>query len=148
MIAEYWADGPNSELPPGHWTMFASYVVTRDGLTFDSTVVKLFFAVTSAIADAAIATWEAAFLRLRATDHRHPPSVQGARPSGRGRPGKGVVEMDGAAWRPFQVPTFRHHHSPEYTGAQCQHGSGRSAATIHGKRPVRWFLRAAGATEG
>src|SRR5262249_21312211 len=26
MIAEYWADGPHSELPPGHWTLFAEFV--------------------------------------------------------------------------------------------------------------------------
>ena len=26
MIAEYWADGPRSELPPGHWNLFAQFV--------------------------------------------------------------------------------------------------------------------------
>ena len=30
MIAEYWADGPGSELPPGHWNLFAQFVSRRD----------------------------------------------------------------------------------------------------------------------
>ena len=28
-IAEYWADGPSSELPPGHWCLFAHFVSVR-----------------------------------------------------------------------------------------------------------------------
>src|SRR5205823_13616236 len=30
MIAEYWADGPHSELPPGHWNLFPQFVSRRD----------------------------------------------------------------------------------------------------------------------
>src|SRR6266540_3869188 len=30
MIAEYWSDGPHSELPPGHWNLFAQFVSRRD----------------------------------------------------------------------------------------------------------------------
>jgi hypothetical protein len=30
MIAEYFADGPHSELPPGHWDLFAQFVSARD----------------------------------------------------------------------------------------------------------------------
>ena len=30
LIAEYWADGPHSELPPGHWNLFAQFVARRD----------------------------------------------------------------------------------------------------------------------
>src|SRR6266700_4759123 len=44
MIAEYWADGPHSELPPGHWTLFAEFVSRRDQHTFDQDV-QLFFEV-------------------------------------------------------------------------------------------------------
>ena len=29
MIAEYFADGPHSELPPGHWDLFAQFVSAR-----------------------------------------------------------------------------------------------------------------------
>src|SRR5262249_57424830 len=57
-IAEYWADGPHSELPRGHWTLFAEYVSARDHHTFDQDV-PLFFMVGTAVMDAGIATWEA-----------------------------------------------------------------------------------------
>jgi hypothetical protein len=30
MIAEYWANGPHSELPPGHWALFGEFVSRRD----------------------------------------------------------------------------------------------------------------------
>src|SRR5207302_9325813 len=62
MIAEYWADGPHSELPPGHWNIFAQFVARRDhhgdrahGLERD---VKLFFALTNAISDAGCCAWD------------------------------------------------------------------------------------------
>ncbi|OYV02485.1 MAG: hypothetical protein CFE45_00165 [Burkholderiales bacterium PBB5] len=57
VIAEYWADGSSSELPPGHWELFAAFVSQRDHHTLDADV-KMFFALANAIHDAAIATWE------------------------------------------------------------------------------------------
>jgi hypothetical protein len=56
MIAEYWADGPNSELPPGHWALFAQTVSRRDRHTLDQDV-KMFFAMTNAVFDAGISAW-------------------------------------------------------------------------------------------
>jgi hypothetical protein len=56
-IAEYWADGPNSELPPGHWNLFAQVISERDKHDNDKDV-RLFFALTNAVFDAGIATWE------------------------------------------------------------------------------------------
>lgn len=56
VIAEYWADGPTSELPPGHWTLFAQAVSDRDGHGIDEDA-KMFFVVTNATLDASIATW-------------------------------------------------------------------------------------------
>ena len=58
MIAEYWADGPRTELPPGHFTLFAEFVSARDGHGLDEDVV-MFFALGNAMLDAGIATWEA-----------------------------------------------------------------------------------------
>src|SRR5438132_1099654 len=62
MIAEYWADGPRSELPPGHWNLFGQLVARRDhdgvhkpGVERD---VKLFFALTNAVADAGCCAWD------------------------------------------------------------------------------------------
>jgi hypothetical protein len=57
MISEYFADGPSSEFPPGHWCLFAQFVSHRDHYKLDQDV-KLFFAVANAEMDAGIACWE------------------------------------------------------------------------------------------
>jgi hypothetical protein len=68
-LAEFWADGPQSETPPGHWNLIANAasddpaLVRRIGgvgpevsrLEWD---VKLYFALNGALHDAAIAAWE------------------------------------------------------------------------------------------
>jgi hypothetical protein len=67
-LAEFWADGPESETPPGHWNTIANQisdapVVTRriggrgrelDRLEWD---VKLYLALNGAVHDAAVAAW-------------------------------------------------------------------------------------------
>ena len=53
VIAEYWADGPSSELPPGHWALFAEFVSTRDQHTLDQDA-KMFFAMTNAVLAASV----------------------------------------------------------------------------------------------
>jgi hypothetical protein len=69
VLAEFWADGPNSETPPGHWNVIANYVADDpaferrlfgkgpvvDALTWD---VHVYFALNGALHDAAIAAWE------------------------------------------------------------------------------------------
>jgi len=115
VIAEYWADGPNSELPPGHWTEFAAYVAERDGLNLSATV-KLYFALASAILDASIATWEC----KRFYDYPRPVTTirhlfRGKRIRAWCGPGKGTGEIDGAMWRPFQANSFPTPPFPEYT---------------------------------
>ena len=57
-IAGYWADGPRTETPPGHWFLFAAFVSRRDAHTLEQDV-KLFFALGNALMDASIAVWEA-----------------------------------------------------------------------------------------
>jgi hypothetical protein len=56
--AEYWADGPQTEQPPGHWMLFAGGVSRKNGYSLDQNV-KLHFAVTNAMFDAGIAAWNA-----------------------------------------------------------------------------------------
>jgi hypothetical protein len=67
-IVEFWADGPSSETPPGHWNVLANTVSddlapnlriggkgpALDRLQWD---VKLYFALNGAVHDAAIAAW-------------------------------------------------------------------------------------------
>ncbi|CAN5227866.1 hypothetical protein BH09ACT13_BH09ACT13_00890 [soil metagenome] len=67
-LAEFWADGPSSETPPGHWNAVANEVSDAAGLVraiggegeavdpleWD---VKLYFALNGAVHDAAVAAW-------------------------------------------------------------------------------------------
>jgi hypothetical protein len=66
VLAEFWADGPNSETPPGHWNVIANQVSdspleagrigpgAADRLRWD---VELYFALNGALHDAAIEAW-------------------------------------------------------------------------------------------
>ena len=68
VIAEFWADGPDSETPPGHWNTLANYVTDHpaterrlqgtgpilDPLEWD---VKLYLALNGATHDAAVCAW-------------------------------------------------------------------------------------------
>jgi hypothetical protein len=114
MIAEYWADGPNSELPPGHWNLFAQFVSARDHHSLDEDV-KLFFALTNAIFDAGIVAWDA----KRAFDSVRPATAipfvfQGQEIRSWGGPGKGTVAMGGRYWAPYQPSQFPTPSFPEF----------------------------------
>jgi hypothetical protein len=114
MIAEYFADGPHSELPPGHWDLFAQFVSARDHHGLDEDV-RLFFALTNAIFDAGIVAWDA----KRAFDSVRPATavpylLQGQQIQAWGGPGKGIVWMDGRLWIPYQLSTFPTPPFPEY----------------------------------
>lgn len=130
VIAEYWADGPKSELPPGHWELFAIFVSQRDNHSLD-TDAKMFFALANAIHDAAIATWEA----KRYYDYVRP--VTAIRHLFRGKllegwDGNTLTSLPGEAWRPYQVSTFPTPPFPEFT-------SGHSAFSMAGSEVLRSF---------
>ena len=57
MIAEYWADGPGTPGPPGHWNVIAQYVSKRDSHDLDRDV-KLFFVLNNALMDCSITAWD------------------------------------------------------------------------------------------
>ncbi|PIB36597.1 hypothetical protein BFP72_14900 [Reichenbachiella sp. 5M10] len=70
VLAEFWADGPDSETPPGHWHVLLNYVTDHDkferlyqgqGTTMDALEwnIKSYFALSGALHDAAIAAWGA-----------------------------------------------------------------------------------------
>ena len=67
VLAEFWADGPESETPPGHWNVVANYVTDEiaekrlggsgpvlDDLEWD---VKLYLALNGGLHDAAVCAW-------------------------------------------------------------------------------------------
>jgi hypothetical protein len=55
-IAEYWADGPGTYTPPGHWCEIAQHVLKNEKR--NTPCIKLFFALSNALLDASIASWE------------------------------------------------------------------------------------------
>jgi hypothetical protein len=106
VIAEYWADGPSSELPPGHWCLFAEVVSTRDHHTLDQDI-KMFFAMTNAVFDAGISAWH--FKRFY--DYVRPVTAvhflfAGQQVRAWEGPGLGTRLIDGADWKPYQPLTF------------------------------------------
>jgi hypothetical protein len=114
MVAEYWADGPHSELPPGHWNLFAQYVSARDRHSLEQDV-KLFFALSNAVFDAGIVAWDA----KRAFDSARPATVipflfQGQMVDSWGGPGRGTITMDGRYWTPYQASQFPTPPFPEF----------------------------------
>ena len=115
MIAEYWVDGPNSELPPGHWNYFAQFVSRRDSHGIDADV-KMFFALNNALHDAAIAAWD----NKRAYDSVRPITAIRFLFDGRpvrawGGPYRGTQVIDGGDWLPYQPESVVTPAFPEYT---------------------------------
>jgi hypothetical protein len=123
-ITEFWADGPESETPPGHWNTIANAVsdelAPKGRLEWD---VKLYFALNGALHDAAVAAWGAKghydtsrpISLIRYLGGRGElPLVPGLveRRSGRTMirawrgPGAGIGWIRAVHWLPYQRPTF------------------------------------------
>ena len=128
VIAEYWADGPKSWLPPGHWCEIAGQVSERRFHGTDADV-KLFFAVANAILDASISCWESK------THYDYCRPITAIRwlfgntmVDGWGGPGRGTVRLRGDQWRPFQRDTFPTPPFSEYTSGHSTFSM--AAATV------------------
>jgi Domain of unknown function (DUF6851)/VCPO second helical-bundle domain len=137
VIAEYWADGPHSELPPGHWDLHAQFVSRRDrhganehGTDLD---VKLFFALTNAIHDAAICCWDnkrtyasvRPITAIRVLFLGQPVRAWAG-------PYRGTRTIDGGSWLPYQPATFPTPPFPEFS-------SGHSTFSAAGAEILRLF---------
>ena len=134
MIAEYWADGPKSELPPGHWTLFASFVSRRDHHSLDEDA-RMFFAMTNAILDASISSWDA----KRAFDSVRPITAVQTLFKGKmvkcwAGPGLGAQMIPGENWRPYQPTTVVTPPFPEYF-------SGHSVFSAAGAEVLKLFTK-------
>lgn len=133
-IVEYWADGPASETPPGHWNLLAQFVSPRDGHDLDHDV-KLFFALNGALLDVSIATWDAKrfwdsvrpITAVRYLYNNQPIRAWGG-------PGLGTQTMLGQDWRPYQPCTFMTPPFPEHT-------SGHSAFSMAAAEILARFTR-------
>jgi vanadium-dependent haloperoxidase-like protein len=103
--AEYWADGPGSVTPPGHWNVFANYVSRRDANTLDEDA-RLYFALNNALLDASITAWDG----KRNWDSVRPITavrwlMRGKTIQAWGGPYKGPSYIKGEDWIPYQPPT-------------------------------------------
>ena len=114
VIVEYWADGPGTVQPPGHWNLFAQFVSQRDNLDLDAQV-KLFFVLTNAVFDAGIASWET----KRFYNSERPITAirflfAGKQVRAWGGPYQGAQVIEGQNWRPYQIATIVTPAFPEY----------------------------------
>lgn len=122
--AEYWADGPNTETPPGHWALLAQAVAARDRHTLSDDIV-MYFALGNAMLDASIAIWEA----KTTYDYVRPISAirflnQGRTVAAWGGPNQGTRLIQGETFLPYiATPAFA-----EYTSGHS--GFSAAAATV------------------
>jgi hypothetical protein len=120
--AEYWADGPKTEFPPGHMAVFAQAVSRKKNHSLD-TDAKMFFALGNALMDASIAAWAFKYKydyvrpitairdRYKSTRIPTPPLVNSWR-------GPGITpnfeDVPGEQWMPYQALNVVTPPFPEY----------------------------------
>jgi hypothetical protein len=114
VTAEYWADGPKSEFPPGHWAIFAQVTSRRLNNSLD-TDAKMFFALGSALMDASIASWYQKYK----WDFVRP--ITAIREQYKGQminswkgPNQGYGDVPAEQWIPYQAPNVVTPPFPEY----------------------------------
>jgi hypothetical protein len=132
VIAEYWADGPTTSFPPGHWHEIAQWVSRRDGNTLDEDI-KMFFLVANATMDASIAVWNA----KSHYDYARPITAirwlkAGKKINAWRGPGLGSGVIDGDLWVPYQPTNF-------YTPPFAEYTSGHSAFSMSSATVLRLF---------
>jgi len=125
LIVEYWADGPASELPPGHWGLFAQFVSQRDDHSIDEDV-KMFFAMHNASFDAGIFAWHL----KRKYDGVRPITAIRYLKDGKtvlawGGPGEPTERIDGGHWMPYNPGSNL---TPAFPGYPSGHSTFSSAS--------------------
>jgi hypothetical protein len=132
VIAEYWADGPHSELPPGHGAIFAAAVCRMRSQGLDSDV-KMLFLQANAVLDAGIAAWyykrQYDFVRPVTLVHE---LMKDETIKAWGGPYRGTVEMPGYKWQPYQPTNVVTPPFPEYV-------SGHSTFSAASREVLRSF---------
>lgn len=127
LIAEYWANGPRSELPPGHWCLFAQFVSRRDHHRVDQDA-KMFFAMTNAIFDASIAAWtpKNTFDSVRPVTAI--PYLFTGQQIRAWVPFSGTQTIDGSQWLSYQKRSFPTPPFPEYISGHSTFSAAAAAA--------------------
>jgi hypothetical protein len=133
--AEYWADGPQTEFPPGHMAVFAQALSRMRHNTLDQDV-KLFFALGNAMLDASISAWACKY--DSANDFARPITAIRERYKNQQvtswlGPGKGFGHVLGQNWQPYQAPNVVTPPFPEYV-------SGHSTFSAAGRTVLLAFF--------
>lgn len=128
LIVEYWADGPNSELPPGHWGLFAQFVSQRDIHTIDQDA-RMFFAMHNAAFDAGIVGWH---LKRKYDGVRPITAIRsleaGTMVTAWGGPGRPVEPVPVEKWMPYNPGSNL---TPSFPGFVSGHSIfSRASATV------------------
>ncbi len=132
LIVEYWADGPNTATPAGHWCLLAEELSNRDSHDHDRDVV-MYFVLTNALFDSSIAAWDT----KRTYDAVRPYSAirmlfATTNINGWGGQFKGTVAMPGADWKPYQQ-------NPVYSPPHPEYVSGHSTFSASAAEILRRF---------
>jgi Domain of unknown function (DUF6851)/VCPO second helical-bundle domain len=127
VTAEFWADGPRSEFPPGHWALITQVLSRKRGHSLD-TDVKLFFALGNALMDASIGAWAAKyrwdFVRpITAIRHRY----KGKPVTSWLGPYQGYGTVLGERWIPYQALNVVTPPFPEYVSGHSTFSSAAAA---------------------
>lgn len=114
-IARFWADGPGTYTPPGHWNQVAEQAALAAGSSLGENV-RLFAQLNVALADAAIAAWDA---KYHYETWRPITAIHGADLDGN------ALTVADADWSPLLItPAF-----PEYVSGHSTF-SGAAAAVL------------------
>ncbi len=128
VIADYWADSPGTQLPPGHWSRIGEFVSRRDQHTQDADV-KMFFALNNALLDAGIDCWliKRAFNSERPITSIHYLYTGKIVYAWKGY-GLGSGFLDGGTWQPYQEKTVITPPFAEYVSGHSMFSA--AAATV------------------
>jgi hypothetical protein len=133
--AEYWADGPRTEFPPGHMAVFAQALSRMRNNSLDQDA-KLFFALGNALLDASISAWACKYDPKN--DFARP--ITGIRERYKNQqvtswlgPGKGFGHVLGQNWQPYQALNVVTPPFPEYV-------SGHSTFSAAGRTVLLAFF--------
>ena len=157
VMAEFWADGPKSETPPGHWNTIANAVADTpsfprqlfgkgaalDPLAWD---VHLYLALNGAVHDAAITAWDL----KRRTQTVRPISMvrwmgskgQSSDPAGPAYDADGLLLAPGLVeivTKESSAPGQRHAHLAAYVGqVAVRNWLGEPSDRVHQASGVDW----------
>jgi len=126
MLAEFWADGPDTTAPAGHWYRITLDTAVKERLSLVDTV-KVMFLVGNALNDAGVASWDAKrFYNFVRPITMIQCGLRGETVESWVGPYQGVGEVPTSEWQPYQATTFV---TPAFPGYVSGHSTFSAAAS-------------------